>query len=310
MNYPYANGTIKVIEANILDKNKLSKLINLSQNDIIKTLIDLGYGNPESKSIEELIAYEVKSTRDLFSQITPDKFHTNLFYTANDAVNIKFFYKKKIFNVESFNIYSDAGTISKDDLEKAIFKDDFSNLSKPLAKLFININEEVAKLQNSRLISAKIDNLIYDFILKQNKNNSLKVYFNTCIDIANIMTFVRSKKLGWASDEFLDMFVNGGNIPKEAYIKAYDSVDIPRVFMNFYSEKVSYGLKAYLENHDLNQLEMYFDKLLINIMKEYRYDSFDIGPMLYYYLIKEAEAKNIRLLYNNSNLDLNDLLDY
>ena len=44
MNYPYANGTIAAIEEKILDKNKLSKLLQKQPQEVIKSLADLGYG--------------------------------------------------------------------------------------------------------------------------------------------------------------------------------------------------------------------------------------------------------------------------
>ena len=40
MSYPYANGIIKAIENHLLDKSKLSKLIKLSQKDIVRALKD------------------------------------------------------------------------------------------------------------------------------------------------------------------------------------------------------------------------------------------------------------------------------
>ena len=46
------------------------------------------------------------------------------------------------------------------------------------------------------------------------------------------------------------------------------------------------------------------------MMKVYRDDAFDIGPMIYYYLLKQAEAKNIRLIYGTTELGLGELIDY
>jgi vacuolar-type H+-ATPase subunit C/Vma6 len=45
-------------------------------------------------------------------------------------------------------------------------------------------------------------------------------------------------------------------------------------------------------------------------MSEYKNDAFGIGIIMYYYLKKLAEAKNIRYIYANQEVDIDNLLDY
>ena len=45
-------------------------------------------------------------------------------------------------------------------------------------------------------------------------------------------------------------------------------------------------------------------------MKEERNESFSIGPIIYYYLQKISEAKNIRMIYASTYFNPSDLLDY
>lgn len=69
-------------------------------------------------------------------------------------------------------------------------------------------------------------------------------------------------------------------------------------------------MKNYEENKNINVFERQIDNYLLLFMSEYRNDSFDIGPIIYYYLKKEAEAKNIRHIYAFGNVSMSDLLDY
>jgi len=69
-------------------------------------------------------------------------------------------------------------------------------------------------------------------------------------------------------------------------------------------------LKLYFENGELDALERFFDNFLLEAMKAYRHDAFGIGPMFYYYLVKEAEAKNIKFIYASKDPDLSDLIEY
>ena len=55
------------------------------------------------------------------------------------------------------------------------------------------------------------------------------------------------------------------------------------------------------------------DKLMLEEIKRFKYDAFDIGPVIYYYLLKVAEAKNIRMIYaqaGNEQVDMSQLLEY
>ena len=70
------------------------------------------------------------------------------------------------------------------------------------------------------------------------------------------------------------------------------------------------ALKTYFEKPELNQIERLFDLLVLELMKEERNESFSIGPIIYYYLQKISEAKNIRMIYASTYFNPSDLLDY
>lgn len=310
MNYPYAVGSVKVVEANILDRNKLAKLFKLNNEEFIKTLIDLGYGNTNSNNLEEIINSEILTTKTYLDSITPDKRHTDLFYFASDAINIKAMYKNKFFNVKQ-DIYVNFGVFDKELLTKAIYHEDYQGLSKSLIKLFKAINRQLEGITSPRELSAIIDKAIFNYIFKENSNQTLKVYFKAFVDFNNVVTFVRSRNLNWQVDKFLEMFIDGGEIDKNVFLSAFEvSKDTESFFKDYYQDKIAKGLKAYFEKEDLDVLERYFDKLILTIMQEYRHDSFGIGPIIYYFLEKQAEAKNIRMIYAQSDIEVYDLLEY
>ena len=77
-----------------------------------------------------------------------------------------------------------------------------------------------------------------------------------------------------------------------------------------YGEKISKCLKAYTEDLDLSKLEKSLDELKLVVMKDFSLQFSTVGPLVYYYLEKQAEAKNIRMIYSNHNTDVSDLLEY
>lgn len=314
MNYPYANGYIKAIEDRLLDKSKFAKLCKTEKQDFYDALLDMGYGSKGS-DIEELIESELADLRETIDEITPEKQYTDLFFLAIDAINIKAYYKMKLLGKIDPDFYTKAGNLPKDKLQKAIFENDYSDLSKTYQRFLMRLDEDLKGIENPRTLSAKIDNAIFDFIhdsLFLTYKPALKTYFKLNADLKNTLSLIRSQKLNWELNDFQEMFIPNGEIPFAVFESIYSESQekILLAFKNYYQEKIYIGLRRYFENEDLDALEKYFDKLLLDAMKAYRYDSFGIGPMFYYYLVKQAEAKNIKIIYASENPDLSDLIEY
>ena len=314
--YPYTNGVIKVIESKILDKSKLSKINRDDKSLFIKSLCEMGYGQMEANTtIESLISKELVATKKFIDDMSPQPELTDLFFMANDALNVKFLYKKMKYGITYLDIDAGTGTMSKESLEKAIFESDYSTLKPAYQDLMKDIAAKVQNVPNARLLSATIDNIIYDFVFSHLgffQNSALKEYFELSIDISNVLSFLRSKALKWDILKFQEVFIPHGLITISVFDNIYDKPEniVIKAFSEFYEEKISRILKTYFEDVDLNVLESMFDELVIKAMKEHRNDSFGIGPVIYYYLEKMSEAKNIRLLYSGVTIKNGQLLDY
>ena len=316
MNYPYAIGNIRAIENRIFDKSKFLKLIRKEKKDFLKTLKELGYAaSIHSDNLEDMIQFELVALKQYLDEISPNQRLTNLFFMANDATNIKIMVKKRIFSVEQINAYTNTGSIQSELLEKAILSQDYSLLPKELQTLLLKIEKQIEGITSARLISSNIDNAIYDFIFDQigfSQAKPLHRYFQVVIDTTNIMSWLRCRLLEWDISELETMFIKHGLIPKALFIESFTmSKEVsPRVFMNYYDEKIMKTLKMYFEKPDLNQIEKQLDLLVLEVMKEERNESFSIGPIIYYYLQKISESKNIRMIYASTYFNPSDLLDY
>lgn len=312
MNYPYANGIIAAIDNRILDLTQFAKLIKVKRSDFINTLIELGYGESHNTQLDTLINNEISRTKALLDEISPQKHFTDLFYLENDVINIKALYKAKIFAIDN-KFIKNLGIFSYPELEDIILNDNLNHLPKDIKKLFTDINTEIADLDNPRLISTRIDNALYRYllrILEKHRNPILKQYFQARIDIANILTIIRAKALKWDLGQTIEMFIEGGLINKAYLRSAFALKNINNAFRDFYNGRLDNGLRAYSESGNINDLEKYFDELILEMMAEYRFDPFSIGPIVYYFLKKQAEAKNIRLIYANDDIEINKLLKY
>ena len=192
MNYPYANGTIKALETKVLDRNKLLVLAKYDKTEFVKVLLAMNYGS-EGTTLEEVIASEKQRVRTLIDSITPSKEDTNLFYLVNDAQNL----------------IDDNGTIKKEDLIDAVINHQFNNLTKSEKELIKILDEKVEATNNPKILSAIIDNTIYNYALKKTKNYILRKYLTLKVDITNIISMMRSKNLNWDYPEYESMIIDG-----------------------------------------------------------------------------------------------------
>jgi len=180
--------------------------------------------------------------------------------------------------------------------------------------LLDNVRLAAEKAASPRELSARIDAEVFRFAFEAMKGplrTALRAYFEATVDFANLVTMMRSRSLGWNAESFTEMFLPGGVIPESTYLSAYplNSEDLPREFREYYAEKATRSLKKFLETGNLDRLERLLDQALLEIVKESRHDPFGIGPIIFYFLKKNAEAKNIRKIYAEGSVDLADLLD-
>lgn len=313
MNYPYTSGIVKSLENKLLTRDKLFKLKKVDRNDFVKSLKELDFGSNEDETLEELIHSETKKIKVLVDELSPNKKLTDLFYLTQDDLNTKILCKSIKFGTSYDGILSDLGSLEAEKIIKIIFENDYSSLKKSEEKLYKSINELVKKDISSKELSIEIDKMFYKYAIKSCSSNTILLkYYKTLIDKANITMFIRCQLLGWSKEQFSSMVIAKGSISSEDLIKMYDLENDAFIekLRSYYNERLSEILKTYFINKDFSKLENSLDELLIEVVKEFRDDALNIGPLLYYYVSKMSEIKNIRLIYSNKEVQLNDLLLY
>lgn len=306
MNYPYANGIISVIENKVLDRNKLYVLSKYEKKEFIKVLLAMNYGG-SGETLEDLIASENNRVKDLLKEISPKKEDTNLFYLVNDAQNIKILYKIKVYNLNKYDLLSENGTMDLEILSQAIIDNNFTNAPKRLKELVTKINSHLTDDINPKNLSSLIDNSIYSYAIKATNNHILKKYLTYRIDFNNVISMLRSKNLNWNKSEYFKMFLDNGSISKNVLENVYEASkeELIKCLEVFYDGKISKVLKKITS---LDECQLEFERLMLELMKEYKNEPLNIGPVIYYYLLKQAEAQNIRILYSLDKVDIKDLL--
>lgn len=305
MNYPYASGNISALESKILDANKLFVLNKYDKSEFVKVLLSMNYGDNGS-TIEELISNEMNKVKKLLDELTPSVRDTDLFYLVNDAQNIKILYKIKKFNLDKFDLLLNNGSIDIDLLKRAIIDNDYTGLNNIKKGLFIILEKKLEEVTNPKILSFIIDREIYLYALKEANSKILETYIKCKIDLTNIISMIRSRNLNWSKEYFFETFIDSKTMDKDLFDRLYnESYEvICKEFEPFYEEKVSRIMRNNLTKGNFNKIDIDFERLSLEIVKPLSDDMFTVGPMFYYYLLKKAEAQNIRTLYSGKNKDI------
>lgn len=302
MDYPYANGVVKAIESKLLDKAKLAKLAKADKSGFLKSLSDVGYGRiAAGDDVETAVARELAEFHQMLDEITPDKQATDLFFLTEDAMNIKLLFKRKKYGAPVFDGAAADGTIAFPGIAKAILEDDATDLDPRYLPLLKAIDAKSDGLNAGRL-STIVDRELFAFAFKAAglfMDDGLKSYLKAKVDFANLMAMFRMKKLGWPVERFDDVYIPGGKYALGLFREAYPSspVDAARLFQDAYDDRVARIVRDQNEKRNLAVTEALFADLLLEVVEEYRDDSFRIGPIIYYHLEKAREADAVRTLY-------------
>lgn len=312
MSYPYANGIISAKVETILSRQKLTKLIGLKKHEIIKSLVDLGYGtSKENVSLDKLTEEELVKTKDFLNNLQIDKSLIDVFYLSYDLIKIKGIYKANLFN-QTFFSENNLGLLSNEDIHNA-FNGHFENLPNKFIKLFSTINGKLSKQLTSREVSSLIEKEVINFIYRNVKSSqSLKDYLEIIIDFSNLKTFIRCKKLSWNKDDMKSMLLPNGKINISVFYNAFleNDSEIVKTFTNYYQENLRTIIFKYFQDLNLSNLDLSLDNLKLQLSKEYQFDIFGMGPVIDYYLKKEAEITNIKLIYLNTDISVDMLLGW
>lgn len=312
--YLFASGAIKSLEVKLLDKNKIFRLTYAKKEAFVKTLYDMGYGTTD-ESIDKIIESEMEKVKKSLLFYTPNEVLTKLFFIAGDAQNIKLLLKNQKYHIfENDQLTFTNGGINSEELFK-FFTNEIKEVKEPYINEFIKkLLVESKNINSAKDLSNYIDRECYTFALKNASSNKIVIkYFKNQIDTSNLISFFRCLNLKWDINEFVKLFISGGNISltefKNNYNLDYHKQNF-RWLKNYYDEKLLKPVLDYLEDNSLNRLEIALTNVSLNIMSNFKNEAGSIGPMIYYYLEKVAEAKNIRIVYSSENVSLNDLITY
>ncbi|MDE7464285.1 MAG: V-type ATPase subunit [Clostridiales bacterium] len=197
----FAN-TLAMQYASRLDGERLRRIVEAPTVDAaLKMLGDYGYTYAPNGSIDNFIVAETDRLIDFINETVPNDRAREALIAPFWYNNVKLAYKSRFIAVPDDGYYQVGGEPSK------IARGDYSDCDRSLEEALTALDEAGEK--EPREIDLAITRAMYKLILSCGIR-VIKKYFKTEIDLKNMLTAARLRRLGICRDEFID----GGTLKK------------------------------------------------------------------------------------------------
>lgn len=305
--YAYAVGRIRVLENSLLGRDKIERMLEApSPEDVIKVLVESEYGLGQELAspyeYERLLAGEQEKTFRLIDEITPNKAVTDLFLLQYDINNLKVLLKIRFMDNVQEEPLSPLGTIPAGILRNAVNEKKYDNLPVFLSTALDELENIISVRMDPQKIDVMLDRAYYDHIFKvcsKRHNHFMKEYFTKRVDLLNIKTLLRVKKIGSGIDFLKELLINHGSFDAKFFLEALDESPeqlVDRLRSTAYEKVTTLGIQSFERDKTLTVYERLEDDYLLNFVKARKHNPFGIEAIIGYLLAKENEQKIIRII--------------
>ncbi len=295
----FINGIIKSREGALITPDKLARLIECeSADEALTALREYGFGKgaetERATEYEKLLAAETYALTELLRDYSPSGklrrcfFARNDFHNAECAVRLHYGYGNE-------KMFLPQGEISVAALKIAI-DEDFKGvphyLSEPMKRAVIALEAGAAAGGAVSLIFLRA---YYAYMLALVPRGAYKDAVRHEIDGINVATALRA----FDEEQAARSYIQGGKITVRqlGFLASRDTANATQAFaFTDFSKAVESGLKAKEEGKPLVFLERECDGYFLRKLKERRYETEGVLPILLYKAYKENEIKNVRII--------------
>ncbi len=307
--YAYASARIRAIEKKLLDRSRIERMLDAkTPEEAIKILQDLEYGNANieitgSHDYEVLLKEEQNKTYELLRQIAPEPRVLDIFLLRSDYHNIKVLLKAEFSGqAQQDEMLLDTALIPKAKLKIMIKERSFADMSKIMRGAIGECIDTYNRTGDPQVVDLIMDKAVYEEMTKLAKDldiGFIKVLVETLVDINNIKTFVRIKKLNKSWDFLKRALLGSGSIDIKIFIDklqtSWESF-IEKMKYTKYGEMCEEGIAVFRDTGSITRLEKLADDFIISYVKDGKLKFFGVEPIIGYLIAKENELKIVRII--------------
>lgn len=307
--YAYSAARIFALENKLLGRDRIERMVESpTPEDVLKVLSETDYAAAVSelsgaKDYEELLSGEIRRVHDLFREISPNPRITDLFFLKYDFHNLKVLQKAKFLGKKQDNLLvEDGGTMSPSLLKEAVEEEDYSELPDYMSRALKEVHGAMAHRVDPQKIAIILDRAMYERIFEvcRRENDDFTLgYFRLLVDLTNIKSFFRVKKIERSFEFLKGLLLPGGDLDDNFFLEAMGEpieTIISSLNSKEYNRVIVQGAEEYTRSGSLSTFERLMDDFLLSYVKAARWNPLGIEPIIGYLLAKENEIRIIRII--------------
>ncbi len=286
--YANAVGAVRAMENALLTKNDIEQLINSKGKAERESIIASKSGTSNVETME--------AVWEMLHEYAPDCKELEILLYKNDFHNLKAVLKAVISNREPSQYFISPSNVELNELVDAVSKKNYSLLPEYMQKAAEEAYELVTNTLDGQLSDSLIDKALMQAMQKSSAefgSDFMQKYSKLITACADIKTAYRCCLLNKSAQFMENAICGNSDLDKEMLIKAaLGGTEALFAFL----ETTSYSNGAALLKESTAQYEKWCDDVIMELADTARMQAFGSEPLAAYYIAKEAEIKNLRIL--------------
>lgn len=305
--YAYAVGRIRAMEARLLDKGKIERMADApSAAEALKVLAETDYAGAvaelaDVRDFERIFSDEISRTFAELLRMSPRPELIALLVLRYDIHNLKVAFKAHYLGVET-DLFLPLGTMAAEKLRAMVREADFRDLPAPVRAAAEQMVETFAATSDPQVIDLYLERALFTLLLaaaREARSAFLEGLFIRQIDLANIKTLLRVKRMGRDREFLKKVLLPGGMLPLDrltALLEEPPESLATQMAMSDYAAVAGEGVRDWVEKGTAARLEKLADDYITAYLQQGKRVTFGLEPLVGYLWAKEIEIKNIRLI--------------
>ena len=279
--------------------------------EIIKFLKGKNWaGQISTDDIDEIIKFERKKTLDTVNNLVKkDDEDLSVILYKIDFNNLKTAIKSVITEKTQASLFSLNGNLDSKFLTECIKNQEFEKIPEFLKDSVKESFEILLKSNDSNLSDGVIDKVMLSELMKISKSTSsefIKDYVELFVAFCNIKTALRGCKFKKSKRFFESTLAECDSLDLEK-MKKSACENLESLMEYLLTTKYKELFESMNSNEESKSIEKWFDNKVISLCKEQKINSFTIAPIIAYFLAREIEFKNVKIIYMGKKLGAREL---
>lgn len=307
--FTYAVARIRCKELMLLSEVDINRMLACNNyKECINILRDKGWGNEDSEleNYHALLSAEESKLWQFIFELVPNRINYKIILLPIDFHNLKAAIKGFMTKSLSENLFISGGTIKTEKMIKIIENSDFGELPDYMIEPARLAFEKLLYTGDGQICDNILDKALLETIKREgkiSKNSLIKSYAEFYIASSNIKIAIRSQILNKNTNFIRSQLVKCNTLDTEKLaIESQKGQEALCEYLLFtdYAESVPFIKES------LQKFEIWRDNKIIELIKNEKYKSFSIGPIIAYILARQNEFKVARIILSGKLHSINN----